>query len=149
MFIFMSPLIFIPSFPHVVFCHISFSVLYNLFDHPNFLSQQLCLQFADCVLHNMKTPSCSCAALCVCLYLCLCHSHSCILANCPYLILIGTVPILTQEKVGKRSNFTTCPYLFRNVPIFEDFSPICPYFLGFRVGKYVVVKCAMLVFSQE
>ena len=67
-----------------------------------------------------------------------------ILANCPY--LIGTVPILTQEKVWKRSNFTTCPYFckdlsvvmyrkFRNVPIFEDFSPICPYFLGFRVGK--------------
>ena len=25
---------------------------------------------------------------------------------------------------------------FRNVPIFEDFSHICPYFLGFRVGKY-------------
>ena len=25
---------------------------------------------------------------------------------------------------------------FRNVPIFEDFSPICPYFLGFRFGKY-------------
>ena len=72
-----------------------------------------------------------------------------ILANCPY--LIGTVPILTQEKVGKRSNFTTCPYFcknlsvvmyrkFRNVPIFEDFSPICPHFLGFRVGKYVKWK---------
>ena len=68
-----------------------------------------------------------------------------ILANCPY--LIGTVPILIQEKVGKRSDLTTCPYFctnlsvlmytkFRNVPIFEDFSPICPYFLGFRVGKY-------------
>ena len=27
---------------------------------------------------------------------------------------------------------------FRNVPIFEDFSPICRYFLGFRVGKYYV-----------
>ena len=26
---------------------------------------------------------------------------------------------------------------FRNVPIFKDFPPICPYFLGFRVGKYV------------
>ena len=25
---------------------------------------------------------------------------------------------------------------FRNVPIFKDFPPICPYFLGFRVGKY-------------
>ena len=24
---------------------------------------------------------------------------------------------------------------FRNVPIFEDFSPICPYFLGFSVGR--------------
>ena len=31
-----------------------------------------------------------------------------ILANCPY--LIGTVPIFTQEKVGKRSDFTMCPY---------------------------------------
>ena len=27
---------------------------------------------------------------------------------------------------------------FRNVPIFEDFSPMCPYFLGFRVGKHVI-----------
>ena len=25
---------------------------------------------------------------------------------------------------------------FRNVPIFKDIPPICPYFLGFRVGKY-------------
>ena len=25
---------------------------------------------------------------------------------------------------------------FRNVPICKDFPPICPYFLGFRVGKY-------------
>ena len=40
-----------------------------------------------------------------------------------------------------------CPYFcknlsvvmyrkFRNVPIFKDFPPICPYLLGFRVGKY-------------
>ena len=30
---------------------------------------------------------------------------------------------------------------FRNVPIFKDIPPICPYFLGFRVGKYAnVVK---------
>ena len=27
---------------------------------------------------------------------------------------------------------------FRNVPIFKDIPPICPYFLGFRVGKYVI-----------
>ena len=74
------------------------------------------------------------------------HHEYYILANCSYMYLIGTVPSLTQEKVGKRSNFTTCPYFcclsvvmyrkFRNVPIFEEFSPICPYFLGFRVGKY-------------
>ena len=74
------------------------------------------------------------------------EGYKCILANCPY--LIGTVPIFTQEKVGKRSDFTMCPYFcknlsvvihrkFRNVPIFKDFPPICPYFLGFRVGKYV------------
>ena len=25
---------------------------------------------------------------------------------------------------------------FRNVPIFKDFPPICPYFLGFMVGMY-------------
>ena len=25
---------------------------------------------------------------------------------------------------------------FRNAPIFKDIPPICPYFLGFRVGKY-------------
>ena len=28
---------------------------------------------------------------------------------------------------------------FRIVPIFKDIPPICPYFLGFRVGKYVSV----------
>ena len=81
-----------------------------------------------------------------------------ILANCPY--LIGTVPILTQEKVGKRSNFTTCPYFcknlsvvmyrkFRNVPIFEDFSPIGPCFLGFRVGKYVEGQILKMTLPQE
>ena len=32
---------------------------------------------------------------------------------------------------------------FRNVPIFEDFSPICPYFLGFRVGKYVLIMSSL------
>ena len=25
---------------------------------------------------------------------------------------------------------------FRNIPIFKDFPPICPYILGFRVVKY-------------
>ena len=40
-----------------------------------------------------------------------------------------------------------CPYFcknlfvvqyrkIRNVPIFKDFPSICPYFLGFMVGKY-------------
>ena len=73
---------------------------------------------------------------------------SLILANCPY--LIGTVPNFTQEKVGKRNYFAMCPYFcknlsvvmyrkFRNVPIFKDFPSICPYFLGFRVGKYVIL----------
>ena len=28
---------------------------------------------------------------------------------------------------------------FRNVPLFKDIPPICPYFLGFRVGKYASV----------
>ena len=67
-----------------------------------------------------------------------------ITSNCPY--LIGTVPIFTQEKVGKRSDLIMCPYFcknlsvvmyrkFRNVPSFKDFPPICPSFLGFRVGK--------------
>ena len=27
---------------------------------------------------------------------------------------------------------------FRNVPTFKDIPPICPYFLGFRVGKYAL-----------
>ena len=27
---------------------------------------------------------------------------------------------------------------FRNVPIFKDFPPISPYFLGFSVGKYAI-----------
>ena len=48
-----------------------------------------------------------------------------------------------------------CPYFcknlsvvmyrkFRNVPIFRDFPSICPYFLGFRVGKYVNVQMNVL-----
>ena len=36
-----------------------------------------------------------------------------ILANCPY--LLGTVPIFTQEKVGKISDFTMCPYFCENM----------------------------------
>ena len=71
-------------------------------------------------------------------------SYKCILANCSY--LIGTVPILTQEKGRKKSDFIMCSYIcknlpvvmyrkFRNIPIFKDIPPICPYFLGFRVGK--------------
>ena len=74
---------------------------------------------------------------------------NCILANCPY--LIGTVPILTQEKGRKKSDFIMCSYFcknlpvvmyrkFMNVPIFKDIPPICPYFLGFRVGKYGIVN---------
>ena len=61
-----------------------------------------------------------------------------------------------EEKVGKRSNFTICPYFcknlsvvmyrnFRNVPIFMDFPPICPYFLGFRVGKYGTCLCHVCI----
>ena len=75
-------------------------------------------------------------------------SCKCILANCSY--LIGTVPILTQEKGRKKSDFIMCSYFcknlpvgmyrkFRNVRIFKDIPPICSYFLGFRVGKYVSV----------
>ena len=71
--------------------------------------------------------------------------HTCILANCSY--YIGTVPFLTQKKGRKKSDFIMCSYFcknlpvvmyrkFRNVPIFKDIPPICPYFLGFRVGKY-------------
>ena len=67
-----------------------------------------------------------------------------ILANCPY--LIGTVPILTQEKGRNKSESIMCSYFcknlpvvmyrkFRNVPIFKDIPPICPYF---RVGKYAI-----------
>ena len=44
-----------------------------------------------------------------------------------------------------------CPYFcknlsivmyrkFRNVPIIKDFPPICPYFLGFKVSMYAIVK---------
>ena len=32
---------------------------------------------------------------------------------------------------------------FRNVPIFKDILPICPYFLGFKVGKYVIDRIMM------
>ena len=31
---------------------------------------------------------------------------------------------------------------FRNIPIFKDIPPICPYFLGFRVGR-----CALALFN--
>ena len=81
-----------------------------------------------------------------------------ILANCPY--LIGTVPILIQEKGGKGAIFTMCPYFckylpvvmyrkFRNVPILKDFPPICPYFLGFRVGMYGIAWWARYNVEQE
>ena len=34
---------------------------------------------------------------------------------------------------------------FRNVPIFKD-PPICPYFLGFRVGKYGnIAQCQIAI----
>ena len=59
---------------------------------------------------------------------------------------LPTVPILTPK--GGGGHFTICPYFcknlsvvmyrkFRNVPIFRNCPPICPYFLGFRVGRYV------------
>ena len=62
-----------------------------------------------------------------------------ILANCPYFY------------PRKKSEFIMCPYfcknlpvvmyrIFRNVPIFKDIPPICPYFLGFRVGKYASIN---------
>ena len=46
-----------------------------------------------------------------------------------------------------KKDLMMCPYFcknlsivmyrkFRNVPIFKDFPPICPYFLSLRVGKY-------------
>ena len=53
-----------------------------------------------------------------------------------------------------------CPYFcknlsvvmyrkYKNVPIFEDFRAICPYFLGFRVGKYEnAVKLHKVIFSK-
>ena len=74
--------------------------------------------------------------------------YNTILANSSY--LIGTVPILTQEKGRKKSDFIMCSYFcknlpvvmyrkFRNVPILRDIPPICPYFLGFRVGKYAIL----------
>ena len=82
--------------------------------------------------------------------------YDCTILGIPYL---PTVPILTQEKgFKKRSDFTMCPYFcknlsvvqymyrkFRNVPIFKDFPPICPYFLGFRVGKYGIHVVEMYV----
>ena len=36
---------------------------------------------------------------------------------------------------------------FRNIPIIKDFPPICPYFLGFRVGKYVTVVNRSILIS--
>ena len=67
------------------------------------------------------------------------------------LLLQYIIPILTQEKGRKKSDFIMCSYFyknlpvvmyrkFRNVPIFKDIPPICPYFLGFRVGKYATVQ---------
>ena len=56
------------------------------------------------------------------------------------------IPILTLQKGRKSMIFTMYPYFcknlsvvmyrkFRDIPIFEDFPPICPYFLGFRIGR--------------
>ena len=71
------------------------------------------------------------------------------LLNCPY--LIGTVLFFYPRKSRKKERFYhSVPYLcknlsvvlyriFRNVPILKDFPPICPYFLGFRVGKYAIL----------
>ena len=36
----------------------------------------------------------------------------------------------------------------RNVPIFKDIPPICPYFLGFRVGKYEIREGLILQFCD-
>ena len=38
---------------------------------------------------------------------------------------------------------------FRNVPIFKDIPPICPYFLGFRVGKYAYCYIMNLVYNHD
>ena len=76
---------------------------------------------------------------------------------------LPTVPILTQDKVGKGAILPHVPIFakiclyrkFRNVPIFEDFSPICPYFLvlqGWQVwnkgvpqqGREFVCACVCL-----
>ena len=35
---------------------------------------------------------------------------------------------------------------FRNVPIFKNFPPICPYFLVFRVGRYEFYDKYVLLF---
>ena len=70
-------------------------------------------------------------------------------ANCPY---------FDHRKGGKKSDFTMCPYFcknlsvvmykkFRNVPILQNCPPICSYFLGFRVVRYVtLIKWAILSF---
>ena len=73
---------------------------------------------------------------------CICRTHTCQLflfnRNCPY---------FDPRKWRKKSDFIMCSYfckylpvvlyrIFRNVPIFKDIPPICPYILGFRVGKY-------------
>ena len=69
------------------------------------------------------------------------------LYTCQLSLLKRDCPYFDPRKCRKKEQFShmslflqksICSNIrnFRNVPIVEDFSPICPYFLGFRVGKY-------------
>ena len=66
----------------------------------------------------------------------------CIAANCPYFdhktgkkSILPCVPIFLQKSV-----YVVMYRKFRYVPIFKNCPPICPYFLGFRVGRYCTVN---------
>ena len=45
--------------------------------------------------------------------------HKCIHANCPYLIV--TIPILTETRSKKESDFTMCPYFGKHLSILTLF----------------------------
>ena len=90
---------------------------------------------------------------------CLCPTYLdiviCILANCPY--LIGTVPILTQERGRKKSDFIMCSYFckksacsnvweIQECSYFKRYSSHLSLFLRFRVGKYEFAA-AFLMFN--
>ena len=65
-------------------------------------------------------------------------------------------PYFDPNKARKKSDFTMCPYFFKNLSVvfnkcIGDFPAICPYFLhvGFRIGKYATVMNSTLCIIER